>query len=331
MKKTLGLLGAATIVGFGVVALSSTPAQAVQDCRTVTVSNRVSLDSGENQNNWATDTVTRKLTVCATETPDSGDWTYKATVADNGSFVTLAGDSPGAGTTKKLAGGFKGNIVGGFDARFTAPKWAAEFSLTSPPKATTTGEWVKTAFPTATFVGASVDNWSWTYTTCNGSGEKWINAQTGNSGDITEKVCAVATTPPATNPPTTVKKCEAYVYYGSQVTLCDRFANVTGKLNCTQVGYKVKLVNVNNDPWGLDGNKGVKGVGCEAYPQRVFATTPSPSHTTTPPVVGGSYGAGGLPVTGDKVKTLGVIGGVLLVGGVIATVVTRRRKSSFVA
>lgn len=133
-----------------------------------------------------------------------------------------------------------------------------------------------------------------------------------------EDVCAEPTSPPTTTPPTNEpKKCEAYLYYGSNVTLCDRFANVTGKLGCPDVGYKVKLVNANNDPWGLDGNRGVKGVGCEAYPERKFPTAPaSPT----------------LPVTGESnlVKVGAVGAGVLVLGGA-AILFARKRRNKFVA
>lgn len=334
MKRTLGLLGASAIVGLGVLALT-TPAQAetTTDCKTVTVLGRSGPDSGENGNNWATTTITRKLEVCATGKPETGDWTYKATVADTGTFVTSAGESPGIALFT-LKGGFTGKVVGGFSATFDAPKWVDTFTLTAPTKSTPTGDWVKTAFGgTPKFDSKGpVAGWGWTYTntTCSGDGQKWVNAETGNSGDITEKACAVVTPPK----PTT-KKCEAYVYYGSTVTLCDRFANVTGKLKCSQVAYKVKLVNANNDPWGLDGggdNVGVKGVGCESYPVRIFTTpspshtTPSPTHTTTPPAA-----TGGLPVTGDKAGKIAAIGGAAVVIGAIAAVVARRRKAKFVA
>jgi hypothetical protein len=186
MRKFTLTAAAGVLVLAGLVV--ATPAQAAaDDCTTVTVQNRVSPDSGENGNNWATTTLTRKLKVCVVSKPAEGVWTYKATVTDNGTFVTLAGDSPGAGTTAKLKGGFKGDVAGGFTATFTAPReW--DGSLTKPAASTKTGDWVKAAFPTATFdTAGAVAGWGWTYTTC--AGEKWVNAEKGNSGDITEKAC----------------------------------------------------------------------------------------------------------------------------------------------
>jgi hypothetical protein len=195
--------------GFGVLAVSAagilalaTPAQAAaDDCTTVTVQNRVGPDSGENGNDWATATVTRKLRVCVASKPATGDWTYKATVTDKGTFVTLAGDSPGAGAAAKLKGGFKGDVDGGFTASFTAPKdW--DGSLVKPAPGTPTGEWVAKAFLGAKFdTKGAVAGWKWEYTTC--AGEKWVNAEKGNSGDITEKVCPTPTKSPTTKPTAT--------------------------------------------------------------------------------------------------------------------------------
>lgn len=189
MRKALTATVAGLMLAFG-FALVASPAQAAEACKTVTVEGRSGPDSGENGNDWATATLTRTLKVC-TAGGATDDWTYNATVTDSGEFVTLAGDSPGAGTTAKLAGGVTGTVNGGFKATFTAKaNWDGKETLVTPPAATPTDRWVETAFPGANFTAAGpVAEWRWVYNLCGPDGEWWVNAEAGNSGDITEKAC----------------------------------------------------------------------------------------------------------------------------------------------
>lgn len=191
----------------GVVNVHQASAAVAEDCRNVTVTDRPSPDSGEDGNNWATTTVDRKTEVCATEKPATGDWTYRATVTDTGTFETLAGNSPGKDAAgAQLKGGFKGNVSGHFGATFTAPAWTATTKLDGPAKTVTTGKWIETAFPgdeKFTESGSVVD-WAWTYTTCGGKGEKWVNSEDGNSGDITEKPCPTVSPSPSPSPSASV-------------------------------------------------------------------------------------------------------------------------------
>ena len=176
------------------------------ECKSVTVQNRTGLDSGENENNWAMVTIDRTLEICV-DSMALINGTYIATVTDSGEFVTLAGDSPGEGTVVKLTGGIHGTIRGGFTAKFTAPaNWGGMTNLVKPAPSITTGKWVETAFPGAVFDGkGSVAGWRWVYNLCGEHGEWWVNAEAGNSGDITERSCPTApvTTPPVTTPPAT--------------------------------------------------------------------------------------------------------------------------------
>jgi LPXTG-motif cell wall-anchored protein len=191
----IGAIGTLILATFGVLA-GAMPAQAAaDDCKTVTVELPARPDSGVKGNDWATNTMKRELTVCAIATPAEGDWTYRANVGDIGTFTTAAGDSPDG--TATLKGGVKGKVEGGFKAGFTAPKsWDGKATLTTPAASTSTSDWVKTAFPGAKFDSAgAVAAWAWTYrTAC----ESWTNAEAGNSGDITERVCP--TTSPTARP-----------------------------------------------------------------------------------------------------------------------------------
>ncbi|MFF0372290.1 LPXTG cell wall anchor domain-containing protein [Micromonospora sp. NPDC005087] len=127
------------------------------------------------------------------------------------------------------------------------------------------------------------------------------------------------TTPP-TSQPEQPRDCEAYVYTGTEQNLCADFPNPPGTVNCSDVKYRVTLVDVNNDPWGLDGNRGTPGIGCESNPLK-----PNTAPPTTSPAPGAG---GGLPVTGVNATALGAVGVIAVLAGV-ALVVARRRRVRF--
>lgn len=140
------------------------------------------------------------------------------------------------------------------------------------------------------------------------------------SPNVSPTVTATTQAPSAT--PTKAADCAAYLYAGTKQNLCDRFAKPNGKVNCKQVGYKVKLVDAKKDPWGLDGsgaNIGTVGVGCESYPERVIPKSPGPSPSKT-------VAAGGLPQTGAPTYLVAGTGLFLLVAGAVALVLTRKRR-----
>jgi hypothetical protein len=142
---------------------------------------------------------------------------------------------------------------------------------------------------------------------------------------------------PVVTPTTKKQPCEAYLYYGTKQNLCDRFPGVDrDDVNCTQVGYKVKLIDAKNDPWGLDGsgdNIGTVGVGCESKPNKPVPSSSSPTRSTTSssapttPPVGNSINQPGLPVTGPSIAWA-ISGGAILVsiGAFLVFLVSRRRN-----
>ncbi|MGK5738558.1 hypothetical protein [Micromonospora sp. URMC 103] len=135
------------------------------------------------------------------------------------------------------------------------------------------------------------------------------------------------TTPP-TSQPAEPRDCEAYVYTGTTQNLCADFSNPSGTVNCSDVKYRVTLVDVNNDPWGLDGNRGTPGIGCESNPLK--PTTGSTEEPTADPTASTSDSpapgaGGGLPVTGVNATALGAVGVIAVLAGVALTVARRRR------
>lgn len=151
-------------------------------------------DSG-GHGTWATDTLTRNISITrqhATKASDCGPtattcWFYTGSIADNGTFTTVAGgDSPEAGTA--ISGVVNGTVVGASKIEFYASSDSPNPALvdaTVNGSAHPTGQWAAMFFPAGTTVTDSdLLDWAWTYqaaATC----EKWVNAKAGNTGDIT--------------------------------------------------------------------------------------------------------------------------------------------------
>lgn len=143
-------------------------------------------DSAVGGTYWALDDITRQIQVWQTDTN-----TFCATVQYEGSFTTFAGDSPQ--DTGTVAADITGTIHGGYTATF-------EGTLASSPADKTHGnigtvdyrcdqtgncqgyvDWVGVYFPG--YTNFTQPWWGWIYRTPhNGT---WVNAVSGNSGDIT--------------------------------------------------------------------------------------------------------------------------------------------------
>lgn len=187
---TAVVIGAAV----GVVPVAgSALAEAAPVCHDSTATLTDRPDSGVAGNDWALDAMTRKTHICET-----APGVYAATVTDTGTFTTQAGKSP-AGAVD-IQAGIHGSLAGGFTAAFTAPAGfdgyqgnydGKTYSGSAP---SSSGDWVKNVWGGEGFVSvANLVDWKWTYWTCGATvdkaTEKWVNAETGNSGDITGKAC----------------------------------------------------------------------------------------------------------------------------------------------
>lgn len=145
-------------------------------------------DSGQAGNYWGFDTIERKIQVWQVS-----DNKYCATVQYEGRFVGIAGQrSPG--NTGVLTGSEKGEFKGGYRADITgqllaSPSLPMHGSLGTtdyrcdmlgncPGAFSWTDKYFNTSAAGFTF---SQPWWGWTYK----NGDKvWVNASTGNSGDI---------------------------------------------------------------------------------------------------------------------------------------------------
>ncbi len=202
MKK-LAFLGAAllaaAVTASTALAVHNPPAANPQQCTqgTLVVNVNYTLkndyDSGVAGNAWANDTINRHLQIRQVgNTAPNSTTQYCAMVDDNGFFVTFAGVSPaGSG---HVSAGIVGRINGGYDTTlFTgtldpSPAYATHGNLGTFNLACTDAYTCPGAYPSflSYFSGSPAwdyADWGWTYHTAqNGI---WINASTGNSGDIT--------------------------------------------------------------------------------------------------------------------------------------------------
>jgi len=127
--------------------------------------------------NWATDNYNKKIQVW-----DQGEGSFCAIVKYQGQFVTTGPLSPQNGVA--LSAGVKGAFEGGYQANFDG---------TFTPTSKTNGNLGTYDFNTGLFdwVGAYFTGnttfdqpyWAWNYHA--GNNGSWVNASTGNLGDIT--------------------------------------------------------------------------------------------------------------------------------------------------
>lgn len=201
MRRILAATGVAFLVGVllapaalaGEIKLKFGPELTRQACGggtlVINVEQQVlnDADSGVGGNNWALDRYERHIKVWQT-----GPNTFCATLRYEGEFTTFAGTSPGA--TGTVDAGVTGEMAGGYRATFTA-------TLLASPAYPTRGD-IGTfdygcnaagtcpglaSWPDFYFAGWAGDFdyawWGWIYHA--GHNGTWVNAITGNLGDIT--------------------------------------------------------------------------------------------------------------------------------------------------
>jgi hypothetical protein len=153
-------------------------------------------DSGTASTVWAFDDYVRHIQVV-----EVGAGSYCATLSYQGNFTTEAGPSPQAATTGGTVGeGVVGNFDGGYVATFTGTQNAnpsvngvalktkgsiGKFDYACDDTGACPGyfDWVAVFFGPDADASFTYSSWGWTYhTSSNGT---WINASSGNLGDIT--------------------------------------------------------------------------------------------------------------------------------------------------
>ena len=134
-----------------------------------------SPDSGLGGNTWANDTINRQLQIW--KVADG----YCASVKDQGSFVTVAGISPG--NTGVVSAGITGKMKGGY----TTTLLAGTLNPNLPTRGNLGGGFDHLNKPSFASYGLSGDlaDWGCDYQTANNG--SWTNAAVppGNNGDIT--------------------------------------------------------------------------------------------------------------------------------------------------
>lgn len=165
---------------------------------TATASTAISNDTDSGAHgNWATDTITRSMTVTrrgAVAVSNCGGnasngitscYYYTAAMTDTGAFITLSGaNSPQAGTA--INGVLSGTLSGGSNYEFYATSGTPSASSVPATLDASSGSgsstWPEHFFPAATsFGGMNEINWVYTYsapTTC----EQWVDAYNNSGG-----------------------------------------------------------------------------------------------------------------------------------------------------
>lgn len=352
MKKVL----AAHAVGLVGAFFLTAPAAAVEpteDCKTV-VTNLVDRpDSGTN-GQWAKDTFTRTVKVCHVSemtklTVPVESWNYTATVVDKGTFLTLGGPNLSPGNNKKLLAEIPGTFEGGFTATFAAPaNWQfysdthLQGKILSGPAGQgnpTSSEWVKSLW-TSGFVGTSLnEDWKWTYTTCN---EQWVNAASGNNGDITGKswkAChAVVFKDKCDKVEITLKNNAPWPFAKALFRIGDDWysghinGGVAKTVTWDDIDGEIKVYARIDGKWELLAtHTWVKPESCTPP----VSESPSPSPTTVEPTPSSSSTmvvppapapGGGLPVTGSKVAVIAGAGTLLAALGVALLIASHKRR-----
>ncbi len=140
-------------------------------------------DSGIAGNVWANDNYNKKVQVW-----QQSDGSFCAIVKYQGQFVTYSGPSPE--NTGTVDAGVQGTFEGGYQAAFDgtfSPTLATNGNLGSYNYACngtyncSAFDWVSAYFSNNTYFNQPY--WAWNYHA--GKNGSWVNASTGNSGDIT--------------------------------------------------------------------------------------------------------------------------------------------------
>jgi len=135
-------------------------------------------------NAWAMDSYKKQILVW-----DLGDDQYCAVVKYLGTFDTIAGDSPqGTGTVGDdvrghMQGGYRATFTGTFDPQLPTNGNIGPYDYTCNPDFSGCNyfDWLGAYF--SSYADFDQPYWAWFYNTrTNGS---WLNASTGNQGDIT--------------------------------------------------------------------------------------------------------------------------------------------------
>ena len=150
-----------------------------------------SADSGTCGPNWAQDLYVRNFTVAL---PGTGGTFSVVERFANGHFSTIKGASPGscgASNNNTVKGGVQGTFKGFYDLTVNNGTFNVNGTCVLTPKdpsdpsnlQCTTAGWVEGFFgPSA---GYTLNDWSFTYNAShNLPKHHWVNAQSGNTGDI---------------------------------------------------------------------------------------------------------------------------------------------------
>ena len=135
---------------------------------------------------WATDDYNKHIQLWAVGiAPEPQGEVFCAIVRYQGSFTTLAGASPG--NTDTIAAGIEGTFQGGYRAAIVGtlkenPPYRTRGQLGTFDYTGGPFDWVDAYFSSVS--SFTLAWWGWNYN--GGQNGRWVNAITGNEGDITD-------------------------------------------------------------------------------------------------------------------------------------------------
>lgn len=206
MKKLIGVIVAVALLALPLMAMAGptglhlnwgsevNAGQSPGGKLVINVTHKVTndLDSGELGQWWAYDNYNRHIQVW-----QIGTNTFCAVVRYVGHFITVAGPSPG-GTDLEMAAGIKGTMTGGYRGTVTGTlkfnrdyrtkgnigsfDYQGDPDLIPPLGRTNAWNWIDEYFEGGW--AFTYDWWGWVYRA--GKNGTWVNAISGNEGDITD-------------------------------------------------------------------------------------------------------------------------------------------------
>jgi hypothetical protein len=173
------------------------------------------VDSGTDEKFWALDAFHRSVVVY-----EESNHHFCAVVTDTqGTFTTISGNSPQWATTggtvsASVLGTFAGGEVETFEAHLRSNPvlsptgFLGTMNYQCPPTPTSVClnkfDWLSTYFDEVNKESLDIPVWGWTYhTACNDANGFWVDASTGNAGDITGAPTTCVTPTPVTPTPVT--------------------------------------------------------------------------------------------------------------------------------
>jgi hypothetical protein len=176
MRKFIGVFAGALILTSSIFVASA----GASGTKNYKYTGQTGGDSSTCGPDWANDSYTRTFKVLRQPAQDGS---YRVTELFKGTFLTIAGPSPMScetGNSNTVAGNVSGKWQGSYSMKVSGGTYTGG-TVSCPGQCTTS------AFVAAAFGGSAtytLQDWAFEYWTTSGCVKDWVNAITGNGGDI---------------------------------------------------------------------------------------------------------------------------------------------------